>query len=153
MKILLISILTTALIAVTASAAPGNAAKDTPTKEIPVNDIAPLVEREWKLVDLCGDEVPANSRASLAFDAKGKVFGSGPVNRFFGEFRFVAGAIKIDKIGATKRAGAPEDMKREQAYLAALQSAKSVTIIGDDHLIITVEGEKQPLKFERVRKP
>jgi heat shock protein HslJ len=122
-------------------------------QEIPVTDLAPLVGREWKLIDLCGVEVPEDSKASLTFLADERITGSGSVNRFNGPMRLVDGRIDTGPIATTRMAGPPEDMEREHLYLNALGSAKNISTLGDDQLIIAVEDKELPLRFRSATTP
>jgi len=122
-------------------------------EETLVAEAAPLVGREWKLVDLCGVGIPEDSKASLMFLPDDRVTGSGSVNRFNGPLRIVDGAIEAGPIASTRMAGSPEEMEREQLYLNALGAAKSVRTLGDDQLIIHVDGKDLPLRFRSVTSP
>jgi len=118
-----------------------------------VTNIAPFIGSEWKLVDLCGEAVPENSGASLIFMPEERITGSGSVNRFNATLRLVDGNIEISPLATTRMAGPPEDMEREHAYLTALGSAKTISIIDEDQLIIAVEDKELPLRFKVTIRP
>jgi heat shock protein HslJ len=72
----------------------------------------------------------------------GRLSGDGGVNRFGGPFEFSlgernVGVLKIRDLAATRRAGPEDAMRFEEALLAALQAARTVTINGSDAVIDT----------------
>jgi heat shock protein HslJ len=122
-------------------------------EEVLVTDLASFIGSEWKLVDLCGEAVPEDSRASLMFLPEERITGSGSVNRFNGTLRLVDGSIEVGPLATTRMAGPPEDMERESAFMAALGSAKSISTIDEDQLIIAVEDKELPLRFKVTTRP
>lgn len=124
---------------------PANA--QTTTQETTLTDLAALAGTEWKLVDLCGVNVPEESNASINFLNDGRVAGNGSVNRFNGPMRITDGRLVAGPIASTLMAGPPDDMKREHLFLTALNAAKSIHSAGDRELIIVVDEKDLPLRF------
>ena len=113
--------------------------------------IAALAGTDWLLKDVCGQPVPATSRASLSIGKDGSLSGNAGVNRFNGRTRGRDGELQAGPFMSTKMAGPPELMTLEGRYLKALGAATAFAATGDT-LRVTVKGEAQPLEFEK-RKP
>lgn len=126
---------------------------DVTPHEILVTELAPLVGKEWRLTDLCGEVMPGDARATLKFMPEDRISGRATVNRYNGPLRLVKDGIEVGPFATTRMAGSPEDMERERAYLAALEAAKSISTIGDDQLVIAVDGKELPLRFELIPQP
>lgn len=127
--------------------------QDVTPHEVLVTDFSTLVDREWKLVNLCGERIPEDAGVSLVFLEDDRVAGSASVNRYNGSFRSTDAGIEAGPMASTRMAGPPEAMEREQKYLAALADAKSVSLIGGDVLVIAVENQELPLRFEAAETP
>ena len=121
------------------------------TNRVQVYEADVLIGKDWQLVDLCGKEVSGRRPITLRFDVEERVVGTSFVNRFFGSFTLKDGVLSVSRVGSTSRIGPPEMMEDEQTYLTALGNAKSVTMIGDDQLVIEIEGQELPLKFKLVK--
>jgi len=121
--------------------------------ETPVTDLAPLVDSEWRLINLCGDAMPEGAGVSLSFSKDGAIAGRASVNRYNGAFRFEDGELIAGPFMVTRMAGPPEAMEREHAYLVAIEAAKGVAKSADGELLIHVEGKELPLRFVAVDTP
>lgn len=126
---------------------------NTMPQKVLVTDLASLVDSEWKLVDLCGMDVGDEGRMTLKFMPDGRISGDAAVNRFSGPTRVDDDVIEIGPMVTTRMAGPPDAMERESAYLAALSEAISISTLGEDNLIIAVEGKDLPLRFEKAKQP
>lgn len=89
----------------------------------------------WSLIELDGRAVAAgnNSRhPTLRLDpATGRVTGYAGVNSYGGTFFLSGDTLGFGPIVSTKMAGAPEVMRLEQEFLAALAAAKTWQVRGD----------------------
>jgi len=162
MKLLLASIaITTALAACKSgeSNESGEGAREASEKEAAassehiVTDLAMLAGSEWNLIDLCGEPMPEDASINLLFYEEGRISGSASVNRYNSPIRIVDGVIQQGPVAVTRMAGPPELMERESAYLAAISTAQTIQLVGDDQLIITVENKEYPLLFEAAPQP
>lgn len=129
------------------------ALQDVTPQEVIVTDFSTLVGSEWRLVDFCGDAIPDDAGVTLAFLDGGRVAGSASVNRYNGAFATGEDGLDVGPFATTRMAGPPEAMERERDYLAALTSAKSVSTISGDQLVIAVDGRDLPLRYEVVQSP
>lgn len=86
--------------------------------------------------------VTTGSALSLAFDANGRLSGSGGCNRFTGSYRADGKSLSIGPLAATRKACAqPEGvMQQEAAYLRALESAATAQREGDRLELRTATG-------------
>jgi heat shock protein HslJ len=86
-----------------------------------------VLEGSWTLSAIDGFEIPeGGGRAPfLSVDAEGKVSGSAGVNRFSGSLD-PDGANVFRPLATTRRAGPPEAMALEKAFLNVLSHADSV---------------------------
>ena len=127
--------------------------QDVMPQEVLVTDLAPLVGSNWKLVDLCGEDVSGETSMTLEFMPEERISGGAAVNRFNGSLRLADDGIEVGPMATTRMAGPPEAMELESTYLAALAAAKSISTLGADKLIIAVEDKDLPLRFESVTEP
>ncbi len=119
-----------------------------------MTDFSELEGRTWVLVDLCGEKIPEDARqVTLEFMEDGHVAGAAPVNRYHGEFIMTDEGLEVGPLASTMMAGEPEAMDRERAYLAAIGTATSLGLAEGDVLVIAVENQELPLRFEAVEEP
>lgn len=118
--------------------------------EVLVNDLSQLFGIEWLLFDLCGDEVAPDAGVSLVFDKDGRVSGNASVNRYSGPAAMDDSKVKFGSFITTRMAGHPDDMARESRYLHTLSAAYSIRILGEDELMVDVEGTDSPMRFKRI---
>jgi heat shock protein HslJ len=112
-----------------------------------------VLEGSWTLSAIEGFEIPAGLREhpSLSVDAQGRVSGSSGVNRFHGALD-PDGARVFGPLATTRRAGPPQAMALETAFLNALGNAAfveggdgQVTLSGPDGGQLTlVRAERLP---------
>lgn len=90
---------------------------------------APLMQREWVLVELEGQPVKVaeeRGRPTLRFDPKDpRVSGMGGVNRYGGGYAIEGAALKFGPLMATKMAGPPEQNALETRFLWVLEATTS----------------------------
>lgn len=109
-----------------------------------------LVGSEWQLRDLGGTPVVEDSSATLSFVDPGRVTGNGSCNRYGGSAELGDGTIKVGPLAATKMACTPEVDAQERAYLAALQNASRLELVGGE-LLVHSDSLEKPLRFSRTR--
>jgi putative lipoprotein len=105
-----------------------------------------LVGTTWRLEDLAGAGVIDRTLATLEFPEAGSVVGQGTCNRFFGQFEASGSALKITRLGATKKMCPPAVMDQETKYLRALEGAQRFEIEGRT-LRVYSTGLDRPLRF------
>jgi len=120
------------------------------TSEKTVPSAQSLLASEWELRDLGGAPVLEDHRPTLSFFEPGRIAGNASCNRFTGAADVGDGTIKVSPLAVTKMACIPEVDAQERAYLAALQNAYRMEIVGGE-LVINSESLEQPLKFRRTR--
>jgi heat shock protein HslJ len=114
----------------------------------------PLEKTYWKVVDVEGISEPpgAGQRdAHLVFDAeKKRVTGYSGVNSFFGGYDTSGGGLRMSHMASTRRAGSPELMHLESAFLKALSATRSYRITGD-RLELRDSNERVLARFQAER--
>jgi len=128
-----------------ASAPPATAASD---RSVP--SAQSLIGSEWELRDLGGAPVLEDRRPTLSFVEPGRISGNASCNRFGGAADLGDGTIKVGNLAVTKMACTPELDAQERAYLAALQNASRMELVGGQ-LVIRCDSLEQPLRFIRTR--
>jgi heat shock protein HslJ len=129
----------------------------TSPKEIPVivtsENVAKLQGRQWELksMTLDGRDIVMDIEANLtlAFGPNGKVTGYAAVNRFNGTYSFSPdGNLSWPGPGfvTTRKAGPPELMEKERAYLRALPQTDRA-ILRNHMLLLKNDGESTILTF------
>lgn len=108
----------------------------------------PLENTSWQLTTfISGDAASSllvNTEITAQFNA-GQVAGSAGCNQYFGSYEINDAAITFSPLGSTRMACAAEIMQQEGAFLAALQSASSFQIEGDE---LTVQHDGGWLVFQ-----
>jgi putative lipoprotein len=82
-----------------------------------------LAGSEWRPVRIGNAAVPQSAEIYVQFRSQGKLSGRSGCNRLSGSYRVAADSIRIGPLASTRMACAPEIMKLEAAFLAALESA------------------------------
>jgi heat shock protein HslJ len=120
---------------------------------------AKLQDRQWQLksITLDGRQVVMDVQANmtLAFGADGKVTGFAAVNRFNGTCSFgLDGKLSWSGPGfvTTRKAGPPELMEKERAYLEALPKTDRA-VLGNRVLRLQSEDESTLLTFSEAGYP
>ncbi|MDZ7651766.1 MAG: META domain-containing protein [Burkholderiaceae bacterium] len=88
----------------------------------------PLTGTEWILAELPGQSLPAaGARPTLMLAGEPlRATGGAGVNNFVGTVQMAgAGGLTFGPLATTRRAGAPQAMQLEAAYLAALAAART----------------------------
>ena len=105
-----------------------------------------VLEGEWTLSAIEGFDIPAGLRGEpgLSVDSEGRVSGFSGVNRFSGTLD-PDGTGVFRPLATTRRAGPPDAMALETAFLKALDSAAAVegsedqvTLSGPDGSAVTL---------------
>jgi heat shock protein HslJ len=113
----------------------------TGTREIPTvvasENVAKLQNRQWELKSITLDSrdivMDLEANMTLAFGPDGKVTGYAAVNRFNGTYSFSPdGRLSWPGPGfiTTRKAGPPELMEKERAYLQALPKTERAILRG-----------------------
>ena len=134
------------------------APKEAPTL-ITSENIAKLYNRQWELKSIStdGSQPVMDMQASmtLAFGADGKATGYGSVNRFTGAYSLTPnGQLTWPGPGfaTTRKAGPPELMEKERAYLEALRKTERA-VLYKHSLQLQAEGESTLLVFHEAGVP
>lgn len=100
-----------------------------------------LLVGDWKVEEIAGEPVIANSQASLSFDLDGRTHGNASCNRFFGGFNLTGEGLTLSPGGATMMACEAGLMDQEQKFLAALEQVSRFESLADGRLrLVDVEG-------------
>lgn len=109
-----------------------------------VRPAVPLEKTHWKLMEAEGVPAPTSSGSRephIRFDSeKKRVTGYSGVNNFFGGYEISGEALRMPRLASTRRAGPPELMKLESAFLTALAATTSYHITGDKLELLDSSG-------------
>lgn len=84
---------------------------------------AGMTGRDWRPALLGSDTLPADSGMFVRFAVDGSVNGHGGCNRFSGALQQTASGIAVGELGLSRLACAADVMRREAAFVRALQDA------------------------------
>lgn len=103
---------------------------------LPTVALNALTNSRWQLMALgtttAARPVLRDSTVTLAFDANGQVHGSGGCSTYMASYRVEEGILHIDEITSTQSACADYRITNQEVqYLAALRSAESFALSGD----------------------
>ena len=147
-------LLAAALLPVCTATAP----KEAPTI-ITSENVAKLYNRQWDLksISMDGGQPVMDMQATMtvAFGADGKATGYGSVNRFTGAYSLTPnGQLTWPGPGfaTTRKAGPPELMEKERAYLEALRKTERAMLYKHT-LQLQAEGESTLLVFHEAGFP
>ena len=122
-------------------------------------NVAKLQNRQWELKSITLDSrdivMDLEANMTLAFGPDGKVTGYAAVNRFNGTYSFGPdGRLNWPGPGfiTTRKAGPPELMEKERAYLQALPKTERAILKGRA-LLLQNDGESTVLTFSEVKYP
>lgn len=105
---------------------------------------APLEKSRWRLTEIVGTSVPvaAGRRGPhLQFDPeKKRVTGYSGVNIFSGGYDATDSRLRMSQMASTRRAGPPELMKLETAFLKALSATRTYRVDGDKLELLDSSG-------------
>ena len=122
-------------------------------------NVAKLQNRQWELKSMSLDSrdivMDLEANMTLAFGPDGKVTGYAAVNRFNGTYSFSPDS-KLSWPGpgfvTTRKAGPPELMEKERAYLQALPKTERAILKGHA-LLLQNDGESTVLTFSEAGYP
>ena len=111
---------------------------------------SPLTGTSWQLVALDAETpVIEGSIVTLEFFEAGRVAGTAGCNRFGGSYEFDGNMIGFSRLFSTMMMCMEDGiMEQEAAYLAALESATSFDVMGDQ--LIIAYGDGAELTFTRL---
>jgi heat shock protein HslJ len=122
-------------------------------------NVAKLQTRQWELKSITLDSrdivMDMEANMTLAFAPGGKVTGYAAVNRFNGTYSFSPdGKLSWPGPGfvTTRKAGPPELMEKERAYLQALPKTERAILKGHA-LLLQNDGESTVLIFAEAGSP
>lgn len=129
------ALLTTALVALslllTSCASSPTPTASSPATPSPTAASEDVVDTAWLLDTLAGQAPVVGSEVTAQFGVDGSLTGSGGCNRYRGTFVVSDGTIRVeDALAATMMACSEDVMTQESAFFAALQSARSYSIVG-----------------------
>ena len=97
----------------------------------------PLAGTTWVVAELPGAQPNAPRRQTLTFSSDGHISGNGGCNGFGGDYTQTGAQLRFERIIHTMMACLP-NMGSEQAYLDALDSARSGDVAGD---VLTLKND------------
>lgn len=117
------------------------------------NTAAELEGTEWRLVEYGPADAPVASRPeppiTLTFEEDGRIGGSGGCNSYGGTYQLDGQSLTMGQIQSTLMACADAAVtQQESAYLAALGSATTLQLDGDE---LTMAYEGGQLRFTRIQ--
>lgn len=89
---------------------------------------AALLHGDWRIEEIGGAAVVADSTPALSFDAERGISGNASCNRFFGQFVLTGEGLRISHIGSSMMMCEDPKMKQERALLTALESVRGFKI-------------------------
>lgn len=100
-----------------------------------------LLVGEWKVEEISGTPVIAESETSIGFDLDGSMHGNASCNRFFGGFSLTGEGLTLSPGGATMMACIGGLMEQEQKFLLALEEVSRFESLPDGGLrLVDVDG-------------
>jgi putative lipoprotein len=123
----------------------------------PGSESAVLLEKTpWRLMEVDGMSVPVAAgqrEPNVQFDPeKKRVTGYSGVNIFSGGYDATDSRLRMTQMASTRRAGPPELMKLETAFLKALSATRSYRVSGDK-LELLDSGGRTVARFEGQKSP
>lgn len=100
-------------------------------------DETALFDEEWKIEDIAGAGVVADSHPTLIFMPDGLLTGSATCNRIIGSYTIAGSTLTIAPIGTTKMTCPEAFMKQEQTLVQLLPTVHSFGIDASGALILT----------------
>lgn len=105
---------------------------------------AALLHGDWKIKEIGGKAIAAQSAPTLAFEPDGGIHGNGSCNRFFGRFTLTGEGLSISQIGASMMMCEQPLMDQERSLLKALESVQRFETVSHGHVRL-LGSDKQPL--------
>jgi heat shock protein HslJ len=106
-----------------------------------------LMGTQWQLMSIAGDPLPDDITISLEFSEENRAGGTGGCNNYGASYAVDGESLSFSGAISTMMACAEGIMAQEAAYFAALETAVSYTLNGDELTITTADGEQ--LVFNR----
>lgn len=106
-----------------------------------------LVGRTWVIEDIAGGGVIDRARATMGFDAAGRVYGSGSCNRYNGPATLNGETLSLGALASTKMACPEAIMTQEQRFFSALSEVSGFDI--DETGALILRGPSGPLVLAR----
>jgi heat shock protein HslJ len=106
-----------------------------------------LTDRTWVVEDIGGAGVIDAARATMGFDAAGRVFGSGTCNRYSGAATLTGETLSFGAIASTRMACAEALMAQESRFFDALGEVIGFDM--DDTGALVLRGASGPLVTAR----
>jgi len=109
---------------------------------------APSIEGiVWRAEDIGGGGIIDRSRATLTFDADGRISGSASCNQYSGSYVLDRGALSFTSaLVATQKACVPSLMDQERRFLAILGAARRIELLPTGALLLST-SEGKSLRF------
>lgn len=111
---------------------------------------AEIVGSAWQPTHIGEMRLEKETPMFLKFDTDERVTGFSGCNRFFGTFRLVDGALEFGPLGSTSKACPEPENSFELSFLAALQSARSLSS-SDDRLTMYDEKAVAVVRYIRAQ--
>ena len=92
---------------------------------------------EWLVEVIDGRGVIDNARTTLVFGEENRLSGETACNRYFGSYAIEGEIIRIESVGATKRACPPAVMDQESRFLETLANVDAYRIDDTGALILS----------------
>ncbi len=89
---------------------------------------AALLDGDWRIEEIAGAAIVADSAPALSFDSKRSVSGNASCNRFFGQFALTGEGLRISDIGMSMMMCEDPIFKQERALLTAFESVRGFRI-------------------------
>lgn len=124
-------LLLTACATTSPSAVPSPSASSAPAATTSPNDTASLNDTAWVLETLGTNPAADATSVTARFAADGTISGSAGCNRYSGRFTTTGDAFSVDGVASTMMACEGDLMTQEMAFLAALDSSETFTVVGD----------------------
>ena len=99
-------------------------------------------DKTWVLTEVDGK--PFNARANLSFPEPGRITGSAPCNRFFGEQTKPYPWFGLNAVGATKMAC--PNLTEEGVFFEALGDMTIAEVLGDIMILSNENGREMVFK-------
>jgi len=106
-----------------------------------------LIGAEWVVEEITGGMLE-RSRATLTFDADGRLSGRASCNSFFASYTLTGEGLGISQAGTTRMACAPELMQQEARFLDILKQVQRFEIAADGALLLA-SGDGRRIKARR----
>jgi heat shock protein HslJ len=108
---------------------------------------ASLLHGDWRIGDIGGNAVVAQSEPTLSFDLDGSIHGNASCNRFFGHFTLTGEGLSISETGASMMMCDQPLMDQERSLLKAFEAVHRFEVAsngqvrllgGDDRPLVTI---------------